>query len=273
VVADRVAAALRKDLETGQTDRERALAALWLDHGITRSLVKGPVLATPYGGSYMSVSDTLLDILDAHLGYVPLEEFAYRVAMPSKYLASHLWRELKEVVEPCLVVKKWLGLVTRKVLVHGKPLEWTSPTGFPMRVADRMLSVTQIPTLLYGQRKAINFADAPLDAKFDPAAGRKVVSANFVHSMDAALLCNVTGEMSKLNVPVLVNHDCFATTAAHATELHNRLLWGFAGLYRTDWLAVMREEVQARTGISLPKLPEYGQLPEGQIGTNPYIFS
>jgi DNA-directed RNA polymerase len=273
VVAERVIDALKHDMEFGETDKERSLASLWLNYGITRSLVKGPVLAVPYGGKFMGVSDMLVDVLDAHYGFVPLEEFNYRVATPAKYLASRLWRELMEVVTPCMVVKAWLHKVVGKVMNHGLPVEWTAPTGFPMRLADRMLTTTRVPTLLFGQRRVITFADAPIETKLNPAAARKAVCANAVHSMDAALLIHVTNAMAQLKAPLLCNHDCFATTPLHATELHDRLLWNFAGLYRTDWLAVWKEEIETSTGLKLPKLPAYGDLEPGLIGSNPYVFS
>ena len=273
VVADRVIKALQHDMEFGETDKERSLSALWLNYGITRSLVKGPVLAVPYGGRFMSVSDMLVDVLDAHYGYVPLEEFNYRVATPAKYLAGRLWHELSDVVQPCMVVKKWLYGVVNKCMNSGHPVEWTSPTGFPMRLADRMLSTSQVPMLLYGKRRVINFADALIDAKLNPQAARKAACANLVHSMDAALLIATTNDMARLSMPLLTNHDCFATTPLHATGLHDRLLWNFTGLYRTDWLAVWKEEIESRTGVKLPKLPAYGELEVGLIGSNPYVFS
>jgi DNA-directed RNA polymerase len=273
VVAERVITVLKRDLELGETDKERSLAALWLDYGITRSLVKGPVLSVPYGGRFMSVSDSLVDVLDAHYGYVPLEEFNYKVATPAKYLAGRLWHELMDEVRPCMVVKDWLHKVIKKVMNEGQPIEWTAPTGFPMRMADRMLTTIKVPMLLFGQRRAINFADAPLDGKLNPAAAKKAACANLVHSMDAALLVHVTNAMAQLTAPLLTNHDCFATTPLHATALHDRLLWNFAGLYRTDWLAVWKEEIEAGTGLKLPKLPECGDLEVGLIGTNPYVFS
>jgi DNA-directed RNA polymerase len=273
VVAERVTKALEHDMQLGEDDKQKALSSLWLNYGITRSLVKGPVLAVPYGGKFMSVSDMLVDVLDAHYGYVPLEEFNYKVATPAKYLASHLWRELMQVVEPCMVVKAWLLKVVGKVMNHGHPLEWTAPTGFPMRVADRMLTTTNVPMLLFGQRRSIKFADAPIEAKLNPQAAKKAICANVVHSMDASLLIGVTNAMAQLGAPLLTNHDCFATTPLHATALHDRLLWNFAGLYRTDWLAVWKEEIETGTGLKLPKLPQYGDLEVGLIGSNPYVFS
>ena len=272
VIAERVVQRLTADLELGD-EKERALAELWLARGIDRGLVKGPVLATPYGGSYMSLCDGLVDALDQHLGYVPLDEYAYRVAVPSKYLASHLWAELKEQVAPCLEVKKWLKQVCRKVMTAGYPLEWTTPMGWPMRLADREPTRRQVQTLLFGKKVSITMQDQPIDSPLSATQANKGIGANFTHGFDAALCHAVISRAVGLGMPLLTNHDCFATHMADATVLHTSLLHNYAGMFRTNWLAVFREEVQLVTGIPLPEPPYVGTLQVGLVGSNPYLYS
>jgi len=273
VVAERCVAALRRDLETSDEAKHRILAEQWLGIGITRSTVKPVVLAQPYGGTFMNACDALVDVLDLHHGHVPLNEFNLKIGVPAKYMAGILWREMKEVVGPCMVLKPWLRKVVKKVFLSEQTLDWTTPSGFPMHVADRMRKVIRVNTLLYGKKVGQSFADAPLDAKLDHGLANKAICANFIHSFDAAFMSLMVDLLRERNVPILPNHDCFATTPAHATELHNLLLHQFAGLYRTDWLALFREEVQSTTGVKLPKLPVYGDLCPGEIGQNPYVFS
>lgn len=272
VIAERVVQRLTADLELGD-EKQRALAELWLARGIDRGLVKGPVLATPYGGSYMSLCDGLVDALDQHLGYVPLDEYAYRVAVPSKYLASHLWAELKEQVAPCLEVKKWLKQVCRKVMTAGYPLEWTTPMGWPMRLADREPTRRQVQTLLFGKKVSITMQDQPIDSPLSATQANKGIGANFTHGFDAALCHAVISRAVGLGMPLLTNHDCFATHMADATVLHTSLLHNYAGMFRTNWLAVFREEVQLVTGIPLPEPPYVGTLQVGLVGSNPYLYS
>lgn len=272
VIAERVVQRLTADLELGD-EKERALAELWLARGIDRGLVKGPVLATPYGGSYMSLCDGLVDALDQHLGYVPLDEYAYRVAVPSKYLASHLWAELKEQVAPCLEVKKWLKQVCRKVMTAGYPLEWTTPMGWPMRLADREPTRRQVQTLLFGKKVSITMQDQPIDSPLSATQANKGIGANFTHGFDAALCHAIVSRAVGLGMPLLTNHDCFATHMADATVLHTSLLHNYAGMFRTNWLTVFREEVQLATGISLPEPPYVGTLQVGLVGSNPYLYS
>jgi len=272
VIAERVTKTLAEHLELGD-DRQKGLAQVWLEIGVGRGLVKGPVLAAPYGGSYQSLADAAADFLDEHLGYVSLEDYLYKIGTPSKYLASVIWAEMKPVIAPAMVVKQWLVKCVKKVMTDGKPMEWTAPSGLPMECAERMTTRIQVQTLLFGKRGKVSFAEAPVDGKLNHKAAARNISANYIHSFDAAMVAILTDAVSRTDMHVLTNHDCFCTTANRASELHNLLLSTFAGLYRTDWLEVHREEIQSRSGVRLPDAPERGELPVGLIGTNPYLFS
>ena len=271
VVAESVTKQLLTNLELGDA-KERALAELWLEIGVSRSLIKGPVLAAPYGGSYMSTSDTVFQFLHEHYGYVPLEEYTYKLSTPSKYLAGIMWREMKPVISDAMEIQTWLRRSVRAAMAAEKPLEWTTPSGLPMEAAERMTRTVFVPTLLFGRMSSLNM-EIPIEHKYNHKAAAKTITANYIHSFDAAMVTLVCGNAAERDIQIVCNHDCFATTPARASELHNLLLTGFAGLYRTDWLAVHHEEMQSRAGISLPEPPERGSMGVGLIGTNPYLFS
>lgn len=272
LVAENVTKALVADLEA-EEEKTRIHAERWLEIGVTRSLIKTPVLAAPYGGTYMGLADSVVEFLDAHYGFVATKDFLFMVAMPSKYLASHIWREMKPYVDPCNGVKHWLRAVVKKCMAKGHPVRWTSPSGLPMEAASRMGNRTQVWTHLYGKRTSMNYVDQPVANQLNPKAATKNISSNAIHSMDAALVAMVANQLAGQDIPLTTNHDCFATSPAHATQMHNTLLSCFAALYRTDWLAVWREEIETATGVRLPEPPEYGDLGLGDIGTNPYMFS
>ena len=272
VIAEQVVRRLTVDLEMGD-ERSKALAELWLGRGIDRGLVKGPILATPYGGSYMSLCDSLVDALDEHLGYVPLDEFAFRVAIPAKYLASHLWAELKAVVQPCIEVKTWLKKSCRLVMSAGHPFEWTTPMGWPMRLADREPTKRKVQTLMFGRKISLTIQDQPVDSPLSATQANKGIGANFVHAFDAALCQQVIYRAGELGMPLLTNHDCFATHTNDATVLHTMLHTAFRDMHRTNWLQVAREEIQMTTGVSLSDPPYIGTLQPGLLGTNPYLYS
>ena len=169
----------------------RTLSQIWLERGIDRGLCKGPILRAPYGGSYMSLCDGLVDALEKHLGYVPLEEYVIKVSIPSKYLASIMWRELKAVIDPVMEVKKWLRKCCKTVLLEKKPLVWTSPSGWPMRVADREQTKRKINTFLYGKKVEMTIADQPIDSPLSYTQANKAIVANAIHAFDAAFCATV----------------------------------------------------------------------------------
>ena len=271
-VAEQVTARLTHDLQLGD-EKEKALAELWLGRGIDRKLTKGPILASPYGGSFMSLCDSLVEALDDHLNYVPLDEFALRVAMPSKYLAKHIWAELKQEISTCMAVKKWLMKVCRIVLSQNIPLTWTAPSGWPMRVADRQPTTRTIRTFLFGKRLNVNLQDQPITASLSATQANKSIGANFAHSFDSAFLISLLNTCEEQAVPVLVNHDCFATNALTAGELHETLHKTMNDMYKEDLLKQVWIEMCCNSGINLPEPPWINTLDANEIGTNPYLFS
>ena len=270
-VAEKVTERLTQDLQLGD-EKQKALAELWLGRGIDRSLTKGPILASPYGGSYMGLCDSLVEALDEHLGYVPLEEFALTVAMPAKYLARHLWTELKEEISSCLAVKQWLMKITRKVMKFA-PVEFTMPSGWPMKIADREPSTRTVRTYLFGKKLNVNLQDQPLDAKLSSTQANKSIGANFVHAWDAAYLVSLVDQLYGSNVDVIVNHDCFGVAPIHAEKFHSQLLRTMNDLYKEDQLSLLHEEITFKTGMRMPEPPMINTLDPVSIGTNPYLFS
>ena len=272
VIAEAATRQLTEDLQSGDLGR-RGMAELWLKRGVDRGLVKGPVLRAPYGGSYMSLCDGLVDALEEHIGYVPLEKYTLEISIPSKYMASILWKEMKAVIAPVLEVKAWLRDSCRKVLGKGMPMEWTSPSGWPMRVADREPTTRKIFTNLYGKRVGMNIADQPMDSPLSATQANKALAANAVHSFDAAFAQIIAYRAAVQDLPLLANHDCFACHPANAARLHLMLHEEFGAMHRVPLLRQMQEEIQDRTGVKLKTPPQFLTLDPKRLGENPYLFS
>ena len=271
VVADRTMEQLEWQQHNGETWKDRALAEQWLARGIDRSWTKGPVLSTPYGASYMSISDGLMDRLEEQLGEVGPKEFTLRVAVPCHFLAKIMRRELMEVVDPCVEVSRWLKKVSRKVAKTNQAVAWTTPMGFPICLAERVPVIEQVATLLFGKRTYSALLDQPAGDQISAKLINKSISANAVHSFDAAYCQAVIYRAGGL--PLLTNHDCFATNPANAGALHGKLHQELRSFYAEDWLTAIKEEIQTRTGLKLPEPPMVGDLCPGEIGSNPYCFS
>jgi DNA-directed RNA polymerase len=161
------------------------------------------VLKVPYGATWMTVADGLVDAMESHIGHVPLEEYIFRVSIPSKYMASIVWTEMKTVMTPVLEVKAWLRDSCKRVLTKQLPMEWSSPSGWPMRAADREPTKRRVETLLYGKKVGATIADQPKDSPLSASQSNRGLVANTIHALDSALVHQVLCRAAEQQLPVL----------------------------------------------------------------------
>jgi len=271
-IAQRVHGRLKVDLQD-EDPKVRQLAQHWLEIGIDRSWTKHAVLSTPYGASPLSIQEALMDKLEQLIGEVEPRLSGLLLAWPCRYLTKLLRAELLEVVAPCIEVTDWLRAVTKKVVKAGHPMQWTTPTGFPVRIAERMPVKGRVAMSLFGKRSYTMILDQPPEAELSARLICKGVGAGFIHGMDAALCQVIVCRGGELGMPLLTNHDCFATVPAWADRMHSVLHDELRELYKTDWLAATRAEIIDTTGVlKLPQPPLAGTLCPGSIGTSPYCF-
>ena len=152
-------------------------------------------------------------------------------------------------------------------------MEWTSPAGWPMRVADREPMTRKIQTNLFGRRTSIAIQDQALDAKLSPTQACKALPANMLHHFDAAFAQTIIYRAAEQAIPIAPTHDCFMVPAAHAAWLHRTLLHEFGQMFRKRLLEDLHLELQDRSGVELPPPPVINSLDPMAIGSNPYLFS
>jgi hypothetical protein len=271
-VVERLQHQLEIDLHTGDADVHR-LAAGWLELGIDRSWVKSAVMVGPYGGSPRTTADGIRDQLQQRLG--PVDDWANRICRPSSYLASRLMAVLATETASLMQLRRWLCDVGRQVVGRNQQqIRWTTPMGWPMQVGKPTPSKSIVRTHLLGKLASVTFEEDPPDGELSARKTNASITANLVHSFDAALVHAVSYRAGEQGVPLLTNHDCFATDPANAEWLHRTLLSEFRALYATDWLGAIAEEIRCNAGLkALPPPPPRGALEIGEIGSNPYLFS
>ncbi len=271
-VVERLRHQLEFDLHTGDAEAHR-LAAGWLELGIDRSWVKAAVMHTPFGSTSRTVADGICDQLQQRLG--PVDDWAGRIYRPSNYLESRLRVVLGTETSSLMQLRRWLCDVGRLVVGrHQQQIRWTTPMGWPMRVGRPTPSKSVIRTHLLGKLAAVTFEEDPPDGELSARKTNASITANLVHSFDAALVHAVACRAGAQGAPLLTNHDCFATDPAHASWLQKTLLDEFRALYAADWLEVIAEEIRCSAGLeALPPPPPRGALEIGEIGNNPYLFS
>lgn len=272
-VAALVTHLLRADLEAGDAKEQRH-AAMWLERGISRSMAKGPVMTSVYGAQLLGVGEQLAAMLDEADGEVSLSRLEEDRLWPCRYLARKFAVVLGSRLKPAMELQAWLRGLARACMSKNVPLQWTSPMGMPIHVGRPVLAKSRITTLLHGRRKWQTLMDQPVPGELSAVETSRGITANLIHSFDAALAWQVVCNGADQAIDVLPNHDCFGVAPCDADWLAATLPNLTRELYKPEWLAEISAEIACAAAI--PKLkppPIVGDLCPGQIGQNSYLFS
>jgi len=274
LVAERVEMALQRQLHTGER-RDHELAQLWLAHGIDRKLLKGPVLALPYGGRLQGTIDGLAKAREEKLGWVELWEYDRTITQPSIWLARIIHKVMAEELATPRAFCQWTQALGAAVIKRQQAIQWTSPMGFPLRQGKRTPVLRRLTTELFGvQKMTLTVDETPPDGELSLRQTNGALAANIIHSFDAAFCHAVVCTAGEHGQPLLTNHDCFATVPGLAGCLHSQLLDTMREMHKTPWLGQLVKETKARTGIArIPPPPMVGTLSPALIGTNSFLFS
>lgn len=272
VMADALLNLLRMDLESFDFAESR-MAEMWLGHAIDRSLMKGPVMRSVYGARHFGLAEGFTSWLQEQHPEISVGRWEKEIVRPAQYLARKvgllIGAELKSAVE----LEKWLRAVSRRCMAKQKRIQWVSPMGFPIALGNEVEHKQRVRSSIHATRRWTHtdghFEQGTLSAK----TTNRGVTANTVHTFDAAHCHAVVTRCQQLGIEVLTNHDCYAVKPAHADWLHHTVIDEFRIMYRTDWLAELRVEIGRNAGVQLPHPPLVGDLCDGEIGVNPYLFS
>src|SRR5262249_34557070 len=136
----------------------------------------------------------------------------------------------------------------------GKPLRWTTPAGLPVLNVYHEAETERIPVSLNGRRRRVKFVVGDKE-DIDTMKAANAVTANFVHSVDAAHLQAVAIEAAKAGIEMACIHDCFGCLAPRARRLKTEIIpLQFVYLHRRNLLAEVLKSAQA-------SLPKNGKLP------------
>lgn len=273
LLAANTVARLRADLEAGTPSQQRH-AAQWLELGVDRPLVKGPVMTAIYGGQFRSLFDGLADHIREHTRLSDPAAYERQVVLPARYLAKVLHELIKPELASLFALRDWLKGISAAVVKRQQSLRWTAPSGLTVVIAGRQRPHAPARTLLHGSRGWRTEDSQRRQEEISVLASNRSITANLVHSFDAALCHILICRAAAVGAPLLTNHDCFATVPSKAGWLHQTLHLELRNLYATDWLSEIRNEIASNSGVSGLKLPPVvGTLPPGTIGQNPYCFS
>lgn len=250
----------------------KELALNWLQHGISRSVVKRSVMTTPYGVTHRSATDYVIEDYLKKVSGHPFHPSEYRQA--ATVLMSVVWPAIGDVVVKGRQAMDWLKKSARlivkdfKAQIDEEPLIWwTSPSGFPASQCYFEAEVHRINTRLIGTEK-IRVLSETDDPDIDKHASG--LAPNFVHSMDAAHLHLVAAAAgSRLIDHLAMIHDDYGTHAADAQKLYELIREMFV------WMYEKHDPIQA-FHLKYPvtsEPPEKGALNIREVLDSKFFFS
>lgn len=236
----------------------------WLSHGISRTIVKRPVMTLPYGSTRFSCADFIVgDYLKLGLAKEFTKE-EYRKA--AQYLSHYVWDAIAEVVVKAREAMVWLQASARTIIKDGgQVVRWVTPSGFPVAQYYQQQDNHRIRTKLCGNA----FLRLSVDTdKADGNRHKNGMAPNFVHSYDASHLSLVAVAAGAEGLALAMIHDDYGTHAADAPALYRLIREVFVAMYtNSDPLQELAE------AYGLPSPPAKGGLDLNQVLSSPYFFS
>ncbi len=261
-------------------DPESELAHKWLQFGITRHITKRPVMILPYGGTRYACREYIEEYVRERMSKGQENVFALpdrdRIFEASEYLAGIVWDSIGEVVVAAREVMDWLRKVASLGAKEGLPVNWITPSGFPVQQVYHEMKSRQIDTQLSGRIIKLSLREYTSNIDFRRQANG--ISPNFVHSMDAAALHLYICEAAKRGLENFsLVHDSYGTLAADTEVSAQCIREVFVAMYQDDVLEKFRAQLldllSEKHAAKVPLIPPKGQLDLEAIKQSAFFFA
>ena len=198
---------------------ENTEAARHMEGRFDRAIVKQPTMSFFYGavpGGFVKnragkwrpygMTKQVADVLD---------ERGIRNPKAAKLIAHEINSSIEGMVPKAKEVRDFLEGLAKICAERGLPLRCTTPLGLPFINRYHEPKIKIISVSLKGRRRRVKLAvgDKPGIAK---KKATNAVTANFVHSIDAAHLQLVALAADREGINLVTVHDCFGATAPKA---------------------------------------------------------
>lgn len=162
----------------------------------------------------------------------------------------------------------------------GRHLEWTLPTGFPVRQrafiveSDRVWIWEWSPTERRKVQKKLSFSKPTV--QLDSSEAAKQAVANLIHSIDACHLMRTVAHLSRPPVEVshvATIHDSYGVHANNVERLRRQLFRSFRETHGAFTLTGCWAQWERQSAAPVPEHPPLGNLDLADIKFNPHGFA
>ena len=260
-IADKVTEVVKLDAD-GDGEK-KALAQLWLKNGITRKVVKRPVMTSGYNSNAYGFTDQIMaDLMDKLFvkvlaGKLDKHPFAHEGDLKgfkaAKYLASIIKSQIGVHLSAADMGMEFFKDCVNLCSAKGVHFNMKSPLGFPFYQNYRRFDHLQITPAMFsrGVWKRVQLTlqkpendnepedgeavrvTVDKDAPVHNTESRNAISANLTHMADATHMQMVICAAKKQGIGnLMMIHDSFGTTAAEMDQLFAIVREEFVSLYQ-----------------------------------------
>lgn len=270
------------------------LAKLWMDYGLTRSIVKRNVMTYVYSAGTFGFRDQLLSDLMEPIGIEVIE--GKRVEHPfggdegrsaASYLAKRVYASVVHHLPKAEEGMRYFQKLAALLAHEQQGVWWETLDGFPVHQCYREYATKRVRLTLYNRDIPVWDRNPAQDRVFDgdkvlrryqasvvmgtdkkviKHSQRNAIAPNVVHSSDAThLRMSVLDAREKGITDVMLIHDSFGCHAANLGDFADSIRFSMAALY-SQWspftavrdraIEVLSEKQRAK----VPEAPAFGDL-------------
>lgn len=222
---------------------------------INGSIVKTPVLATPYGVTQMGASEQLIEAF-AELGWKYDEAWEAGI-----YLTDFVFKAMHKVAPATMTLMDWIRKCTRlicrstELYPNGRPLEWVSPMGLPVLQDYRKHGSATVTVDGHDYFIGRSGRDNPIDVDAQVAGS----APNVVHSWDAAHGSAYCTRALKEGHESGLIYDCIESVASSISDCRRIFREEFVALHQRDLVGELYEQwCKKYPDVKLPAPPAKG---------------
>jgi DNA-directed RNA polymerase, mitochondrial len=164
-------------------------------------------------------------------------------------------------------VRDWLERGAKQAAENNKPLRWRTPLGLLVINIYQPPDVKNLSVFMNGRKRGMKVTVGDKDG-INKKKSKDAVTANFVHSCDAAHMHLVALASARAGIEMVGVHDCFGTIAPDAGRLNDIIRDELIDLHkRHNWLNGLWASAK-RDGVKLELFTDIGTLKLENVRTS-----
>ncbi len=251
-------------------------AAPWLEFGINKAATKRPTMTLVYGSTFFSCRGYTADWFYEELKSGRENPFGDETYRPCNYLAQVIWESIDEEVHSAKIGMDWLRSCAQLFIEHGVTPRWSTPLGFPVKMYYENTNKYTVKTLVGGvlRQHRLRLPNGTTNKRKTVNA----ICANEVHSIDGigGLLGRIICLAKERGVDDISDiHDSISAHACNIDTMQSCIREGTVETFSENQLEILADQLERQlpAGVTLPSLPERGNLNIEDVLRSKYYFN